>query len=174
MDTISLIIHVTAAAVLVGPQVLLFLAVVPSTWLIEDERLRRDVTRVVTARFGMISGVAIVTLLLTGLYQFYEVVPEFVQDDITGYRFGPVFIVKMTLFTLLLVMIAVHAFVIAPRIGRWSDAVIADPDDQDAAWYLDSQRRWSFLLTLGMVLVSLAVLFLGVTLGHHEYSHVER
>ena len=174
MDTISLIIHVTAAALLVGPQVLLFLAVVPSTWLIEDERLRRDVTRVVTARFGTISGVTIVALLATGLYQFYEVVPEAIQDDLSNFRFGLVFILKMTLFTLLLVMIAVHAFVIAPRIGRWSDAVIADPEDEDAAWYLDGQRRWSFLLTLGMVLVSLAILTLGVMLGHHEYSYVER
>jgi uncharacterized membrane protein len=172
MDTVSLIIHVTAAALLVGPQVLLFLAVVPSTWLIEDERLRRDVTRVVTARFGMISSVALAALLATGLYQFYQVVPEFVQDDLSGFRFGPIFILKMTLFTLLVILIAVHALVFGRRISRLSDAVIADPEDETAAWELDTQRRWSFLLAFAMVLVSLAVLFLGVTLGHHEYSYV--
>jgi uncharacterized membrane protein len=171
MDTISLIIHVTAAALLVGPQVLLFLAVVPSTWLIEDERLRREVTRVVTARFGMISAAALVALLATGLYQFYQVVPEVIQDDLSSFRFGPIFIVKMTLFTLLVILIAVHALVFGRRIARWSDAVIADPDDEAAAWQLDTQRRWSFLMALAMVLVSLAVLFLGVTLGHHEYSY---
>ena len=174
MDTFSLIIHVTAAAVLVGPQLLLFLAVIPSTWLIEDERLRRDVTRVVTARFGMISGIAIVALLATGLYQFYQLVPEVVQDDINGFRFGPLFALKMTLFVALVALIAAHAFVFARRIPRWSDAVIANPDDENALWHLDQQRRWSFLLSFVMILISLATLFLGVTLGHHEFSYVPR
>ncbi len=172
MDTISLIIHVTAAAALVGPQVLLFLAVVPSTWLIEDERLRRNVTSVVAARFGMISGVAIVALLATGLYQFYQLVPDIIQDDINEFRWGPLFVVKMTLFTMLIVLIAVHTLVFARRIQRWSDAVIADPDDEEAVWRLDQQRRRSFLISLAMILVSLTTLALGVMLGHHEYSYV--
>ena len=174
MDTFSLIIHVTAAAVLVGPQVLLFLAVVPSTWLIEDERLRRNVTSVVTARFGMISGIAIVALLATGLYQFYQLVPDIVQDDINAFRWGPLFALKMTLFVALVALIAVHALVFGRRIGRLSDAVIADPDDEETMWRLDEQRRWSFLISFAMILVSFGVLFLGVTLGHHEFSYVPR
>ena len=72
MDTISLGLHVFFASILVGPQVLLFLAVVPATWLIEDEGLRRSVTRVVTRRFGVLSGISLVGLLATGLYQFYS------------------------------------------------------------------------------------------------------
>ena len=35
---------------------MLFLAVIPSTWLIEDEPLRRSVTRVVTRRYGMLTS----------------------------------------------------------------------------------------------------------------------
>ena len=172
MNTFSLIIHVTAAAVLVGPQIVLFLAVMPSTWLIDDERLRRDVTGVVTRRFGMISAVAIVALLATGLFQFYQLVPDVIQDDINEFRWGPIFALKMTLFLALVALIAAHALVFARRVGRASDAVIADPDDEAAMWHLDQQRRWSFLISFGMIVVSLGVLVLGVMLGHHDYSYV--
>jgi len=66
MGTISLAIHVTAAALFVGPQILMFFAVIPATWLIEDnEKLRRQVTRVVAARFGMLAMIAIVLLVVT-------------------------------------------------------------------------------------------------------------
>ena len=69
MDTIALGLHVLFAAIIVGPQILLFLAVVPSTWLIDDEGLRRNVTRVVTQRFAMLSALALVGLVLTGVYR---------------------------------------------------------------------------------------------------------
>jgi uncharacterized membrane protein len=171
VDTISLILHVSAAAVLVGPQVLMFLAVVPSTWLIDDEQLRRQVLGVVARRFGMLAGTAIVVLLATGLYQFYSTVPENVRDDIMAYRWGMVFSVKMAAFTLLVVLIFVHAFVFSRRIARLSDAVIAgegDPAD------LERARTQSLLFSLILLVVSIATLWLGVALGHGAYSYVPR
>ena len=174
MDTLSLIIHVTAAAILVGPQVLLWFAVVPSTWLIEDERLRRRVTRVSTVRFGMLSTIALVALVVTGLYQFYNVVPEGIQDDINGFRWGPIFMLKMTLFVVLVGLILLHGLVYGRRVARLSDAWLEDPDDQELGWELERQRRWSFGVSFIMIVVSVVVLALGVTLGHGEYSYVPR
>ncbi len=86
MNTVMLGIHVLLAAVLVGPQVLLFYAVVPSTWLIEDEPLRRAVTRVVTQRFGVLTAVSLVGLLLTGLalYTSDVFVPPDIRTDMSG------------------------------------------------------------------------------------------
>ena len=96
MDTIVLGIHVLLAALLVGPQFLLFYAVVPSTWLITDERLRRSVTAVVTQRFGWMAGGSIVGLILTGMYQFNsELVGSDIRGDMMSYGFGPIFIAKM-------------------------------------------------------------------------------
>src|SRR3979409_1472900 len=99
MDTLSLCLHVLFATILVGPQILLFYAVIPSTWLIEDEGLRRSVTAVVTRRFGMLSGISLLGLLITGLYQFYagDVVPAGVRDHMMDYRWGLIFSAKMTL-----------------------------------------------------------------------------
>lgn len=173
MDTISIMLHVLFATMLVGPQLLLALAVSPATWLIDDEALRRRVTRVVTARFAAITGIAVIGLLVTGLFQFYQddFVPSNIRDEMVDYRWGLIFMVKMTGFTLLIVMIAVHAMVFGPRIRRASEAVERGVADAGA---LEQQRRNSFLFSIVMLLVSIAVLFLGATLGHHPYSFVQR
>ena len=168
MDNLSLIIHVSAAVLFIGPQVILFLAVVPATWLIEDERLRRDVTLVVTQRFAKLAGAALVVLLVTGLYQFYSVVPTNVSDDMMNYRFGTLFMTKMILFTIVVALVAFH-IVIGKRVGRLTEAVIAGEGE---AFELDSARRNSFLLSALMILVSFAILAFGVMLGRAEFSYI--
>ena len=70
----------------------------------------------------MLAGGALVVLLVTGLYQFYTVVPQAVQDEMTEFRFGTIFITKMTLFVVLLALIAAHAAWLGPRIQRALDA----------------------------------------------------
>jgi len=167
LDTVSLIIHVIAAALLVGPQLLLFFAVTPATWLIDDERLRRNVTSVVGMRFGMIAMASLVALLVTGLYQFYSLVPEQITEDMSAYRFGPIFILKMTLFTVLVGLIVFHTFFIGRRVRQLSDAVVSGDGDPAA---LEGARRTSFVLSFFMVVASVFVLALGVMLGHHDYS----
>jgi uncharacterized membrane protein len=169
VENLSLVLHFFAATLIVGPQVLLFVAVVPSTWLIEDEALKRAVTRVVTQRYGMIAGIAMATSLITGLYQFYNVTPEAVSEDMNSYRFGWIFITKMTLFTAFIAMVAVHA-VIGRRIGRLADAVVAGDGDEFA---LENQRRFSLMLTMAMMAVSIGILVFGVLLGRGEFSHIE-
>jgi len=171
MDTFSLMLHVLFAAVLVGPQLLLTFAVVPATWLIDDESLRRRVSQVVTRRFAMMSGVSLVVLLVTGLYQFYEIVPEAIQDEMMDFRWGLVFTTKMTLFTLLVVMIAFHAMYFGPRVREVSERL---ERGEAETWELEALRQRSLMFSIAMVVVSVGVLFLGVTLGDHAYSYVPR
>ena len=163
-----------AAAVLVGGMVLLFIAVTPATWLIDDERLRRDVTRVVARRFAWLSVGALVVLLLTGLYQLFSdaIVPAEIREGMFDFRWGPIFVVKMVLVGLLVLMIGVHGMWFGPRIARASDAVIESGDDEDAAWRLENLRRGSLLLSLVMLIVGIAVLGIGVSLRFHEYSQI--
>ncbi len=171
MHTLSLVLHVTAAVLLVGPQVLLFFAVTPATWLIDDEPLRRQVMRVVTARYGMIAGIALVLLAVTGVYQYMSIVPADVRDHLTSYRFGMIFMLKMALFAVFGGLLAYHVFSIAPRIGRLSDAVAAEHREEDV-WALDGARRLSFTISFFMMLAAVLVLVLGAMLGSHEFSYV--
>ena len=163
-------LHVLFASLLVGGEVLLFFAVTPSTWLIGDEGLRRQVTIVVARRFARIVVVSLVGLLLTGLAMFYTdiYVPPDVRESMTDYHFGRVFMTKMTLFLVLIALIAVHGIVFGRRIARISDAVEAGEMD---AGELEQARRNSLLFSALMVLVSIIVLFLGAALGDHAYSH---
>lgn len=154
--------------------VLLFLAVTPATWLIDDQNLRRAVTRVVTRRFAMITGIALALLLVTGLYQFTSetITPAAVQDDIAGFRFGPIFMAKMLFVVVLVALIAVHGMWFGPRIGRATDEVVASGNDTEAAWRLESLRRTSLLVSFVMLLAGIAVFAMGITLGNHGYSHI--
>jgi uncharacterized membrane protein len=168
MNSVSLVLHVFAATLLVGPQVLLFFAAVPATWLIEDEALKRAVTRVITQRYAYIAGFAMLTLLVTGLYQFYNVTPDAISEDMTAYRFGWIFMAKMILFTIFIGLLGVHG-VIGRRIGRLADAVAAGEGDEFA---LENQRRISLMLSMVMMLVAIAILVLGTLLGRGEFSYV--
>ena len=162
--------HVLFAALLVGGQVLLYFAVLPSTWLIEDEGLRRRVTLVVAHRFTWIVGISLVGLIVTGLAQFYTdiFVPPGIREEMMEFHFGRVFMVKMLFVTILIIMIAVHGAVFGQRIGRISDAVQAGEMDRGE---LEQARRTSLVFSTLMVLVSIALIFLGATLGNHAYSH---
>ena len=162
--------HVLFAALLVGGQVLLFFAVIPSTWLIEDEGLRRRVTLVVANRFTWIVGISLVGLIVTGLAQFYTdiFVPPDIRENMTDFHFGRVFMAKMLFVTILIIMIAVHGAVFGQRIGRISDAVQAGEMDRGE---LEQARRTSLVFSMLMVLVSIVLIFLGASLGNHAYSH---
>lgn len=173
MDTLSLCLHVLFAAVLVGPQLLLAYAVIPSTWLIDDEGVRRSVTQVVTRRFAMLSGISLLGLLITGLYQFYSdnVVPPGVREEMMDFRWGLIFSTKMTMLVILVALIAVHGFVFGRRIRAASEALEQGLGD---AADLERARRASFLFSTLILLVSVATLFLGVMLGYSGYSEVPR
>ena len=170
MTTTALCLHVLLAAILVGPQVLLFFAVIPSTWLIDDEGLRRRVTAVVTRRYALLSGITLVGLIATGLYQFYsDLVGPGIREDMMAYRFGPVFTAKMTALILLIVLTAVHGIVFGRRIRAASEAVERGEVSPDV---LEGARRNSLLFSMLILVVSMLILVLGVMLADHTFSHV--
>lgn len=168
---ISLMLHVTAAAILVGPQLLMFLAVTPATWLIDDERLKANIIHVVAGRFGMLAGGALVVLLATGLYQYYTRVPDPIQAEMMDYNFGAIFIIKMTLFTLLIGLLLAHVGIFSRRISRLSVQVMAEPENEEARGALETARLQSFTFSIVVLVTSIAILCLGVALGDESYSY---
>ena len=171
MGQVSLIIHVLLASVLVGPQILMFLAVAPASWLIEEDELRQRVVRVIAGRFAALTVIALVGLVATGLFQFYDdaVVPPSIQESMNDYRWGQIFMLKMTLVVVLVGMIAFHGAVLARRIGRVTEEVKAGRLER---WELERARRNSLLFSGLMILVSVAILALGVSPAYYPFADV--
>lgn len=169
MGEASLVIHATLAALLVGPQILLFFAVTPATWLIEDHALRSSVLRVVTGRFAVLFGIALVGLLVTGIYQLTNdsIVPPEIREHMGDYRFGQILAIKIVLVALLVVMVVFHAMVLARRTARATAAVVAGEAE---TWELERARRNSLMFSGFMILVSLAILGLGVLLSYEPFA----
>jgi uncharacterized membrane protein len=169
MSEISLIIHVVFAAILVGPQVLMFFAVTPASWAIEDDDLRTFVVRVIARRFAVLTVIALVVLLATGLFQFYrdDVVPPAIREDLGGFRFGVIFMAKMTLVVVLVGMIAFHASVLSRRMATVTEGVKSGSLER---YELDRARRNSLMFSALMILVSLGLVALGVLLAFAPFA----
>ncbi len=171
MNQTVLILHVVFATILVGPQVLLFFAVTPASWVIEDHALRTRVVRVIARRFAVMSVIALLVLLVTGLYQLTSITPEPIARNMLDYRFGPIMIWKTVLVVVLVGLILVHGFVFARRVALVTEAVTAGELE---GWALDRARRNSLIFSALIMLVSFIVLALGVMLADHEYSYALR
>ena len=169
MGAASLVVHVLLATILVGPQILMFYAVAPASWLIDDHALRTSVVRVIARRFATLSMVALVGLLVTGLFQFYtpSIVPPQIREEMNAYRWGTAFQLKMTLFVVLVGMIAFHAAVLARRIAAVTEAVT---NGQLEMWELERARRNSLVFSGLMIVVSVAILALGVLLSYPPFA----
>jgi uncharacterized membrane protein len=164
METISLILHVSAAALLFGPQVLIFFALTPATWFIDDEQLKGNVVSTVARRFGIMSAASIFVLMATGVYQMQAFAPS----NLVETRWGSILVVKMIAFVVLMILLMIHTMYFSKKIQRLSDEVING--DEDKVGDLDYLRRQSWLFSFLMLLVTTATLWLGVALGNHQFS----
>lgn len=164
METISLILHVSAAALLFGPQVLMFFALTPATWFIDDEELKGNVVSTVARRFGIMSAASILVLMATGIYQMQVFAPS----NLVETRWGSILVVKMIVFVVLMILLMIHTMYFSKKIRILSDEVING--DEDKVGDLDYLRRQSWLFSFLMLLVTTATLWLGIALGNHQFS----
>jgi uncharacterized membrane protein len=154
-------LHVLAATVLVGPQIFLFVAAVPAIRSVEDARQRAQAMRVLTTRFGYLAWAAIVVLIITGIGNLYEVTPVD-PDQISEINYGKIFSAKMTLFVIVVALMAAHSFVLGPRLMRMQEE--GAPEEQIA-----SARRVSMIVSGVNLLLTLAILLCAAML-HTDFA----
>ena len=148
-------LHIVAAALWVGPQVFLFVAFAPAMQRIADQRLRAEVTRVMTRRFGMLAAIAMVVLVITGLVMVGERLYDW--SVLVTTSFGQMLLLKGLLVLAVLGLTVYHAFELAPRVAAM--ALSVGPGEA-------SLRRRSLLVNSANLALSLAVLLLGVFLRY--------
>lgn len=149
-------LHILAATVWVGPQIFLFVAVVPAIRTVEDAQVRARAMRVLTTRFGWLAWGALAVLVITGIGQLFE--NDLSVGTLFDRNFGVIFQVKMTLLIATVVLTAVHSFVIGPRMLRMQESVANEAE-------LAPMRRLSIIISGVNGLIALGILFCGALLS---------
>ena len=90
-------------------------------------------------------------------------------ESLFSSRWGIIFVIKMAFWTLMVIAVGVHAFLIGPRQLDLNRQAL----DQDEAWverHLRPLQTRSILLSVSGLLLSLLVLGCGTFLGNHAFS----
>lgn len=157
LNAVALFFHVVAAAVFVGPQVLL-LATMPRLRTVADGTSRQQVTRLITTTFGWLGGGALVLLVVTGIINYEHARDLGLIEREQFPRYFWALQIKLTLVTLVIILTAVHAGVLGRRLLRLQETG-AGEDEIAAA------RRWSMAVSAATFVASLAILFCAALLA---------
>lgn len=174
LHIMSVWLHVLGIALWVGPQVFLAFAWVPASRNMSDLRTRVDAMRTITRRFGYIGGIGLALIIIAGTYlistwrDYYEI-----PDDVefTSLRWGVIFIIKMSVLLVMLALAALHVFVVGPRqIDAYESKLAGDPGADER---IASLRKQSMATSILILLLTLAIMVMGSSMGATGYSFQE-
>ena len=170
--SIILWLHLMFIAVWIGSQVLTGFAVVPTLRRIESRADRMDLLRVFTRRFSLIAWGSLLIVLITGGLLTGDRIQTILDgfDSIYDLRWGWIFAIKMALFVLMAGLVALHSFVLWPRLMELNERAIDQVQDGDPE-IRRLQVQSGVVAGLGM-LTSLLVLGCGAFLGNSSFSFV--
>ena len=171
LHIIAIWAHILGIALFVGGQFFLAFAWVPTSRTIADTPTRLRAMRSITRRFAWLAGTGLVIIILAGSYLIsdwrdYWGIPD--EAGFTDLRYGVIFIIKMTLFLVVLAAVGAHSFVVGPRLldtleARERGEGVLEED-------VRRLRMWSMALSITGLVLALAMMVLGVMLGTGEFS----
>lgn len=152
-------VHIVAATIWVGPQFFLAIAAVPAVRTIEDARVRAQVMRVITRRFGYLAWGAMAVLVVSGVGNLFEITRDKIPlDDLNTVNYGAILSTKITLVVATIALTALHAFVLGPRVAALQESAA---DETEIA----SARRASMIVSAVNLLLALGILFTAALLN---------
>ena len=157
-------VHIVAVTVWLGPQFFMFLVTVPAVRVIEDPAVRLRVMRVIVQRFGWLAWAAMGVIVLSGVSNLFQEADEFGHIWDTDYRYFQIFSTKMVLVGLMVILTALHTFVIGPKQLRLLEEMRSDSTEAAGL------RRVSIIVSSLTLLVSIAAVYAGALLANHDYS----
>ncbi len=164
-DGLVLWLHLIGATLWVGPQVFMFVAVIPAVRSVSDGEARYRMLQSVTARFGWLGGGALLLLLLTGI----ENIRRFAPPDVFDVRYGYILTAKLTMVGAIVLLTAFHTMVVGPQQLRLQREALDQPG-ADLASRLRSARMKSMMLSTLTLLLSILVLLAAALLRTRLFS----
>lgn len=165
--------HVLGIALFVGPQFLLAFAWVPASRNITDLPTRVAAMRTMTVRFAWLGGLGLALILVAGLYliatfRSYYNLPGRDELSLNDLRYGVIFSIKMAVLVVMLVITALHTFVVGPKLLRRMEARAAGETVAESE--LAGIRRQSMVLSMSGLTLTLAIMVMGAMMNAAQYS----
>ncbi|MDG6991033.1 MAG: DUF4149 domain-containing protein, partial [Nitrososphaerota archaeon] len=155
LNAIILFAHLISAVIFVGGSFFMWMVVVPSSRLITtDESERTQIVGKIAKKFGRISIMALVVLVLSGIYNatWYLPSPGALLDTYAG----NILLAKVILVAVLLVLIFVHNVYFGKKIVRLAAEKKLDE--------LRALRKRSRLISAANMVLMVAILLFAVLL----------
>lgn len=154
-DALVLWIHILAAVIFIGPQVFLVLVAMPALRTVADIQIRRDLTRKITRGFGMVGGIALGVLVLTGLWNYQEASDQGLLDY---KRYFIAMQIKLTLVLVVVVLTIVHGAVLGRRLQALQESGAGEAE-------LAQARQWSMMASIANLAASILILLCAAVLA---------
>jgi uncharacterized membrane protein len=152
-DAIVLWLHILAAVAFIGPQFFLAVAAVPAMKTIEDVKIRAKAMRVMTMRFGMLGGGALVVLLITGVLNYARL------DHQNDYkRYFITLQIKLTMVAVVVVLTILHGAVFGRKLQQLQESNASEAEIAKA-------RKTSMYTSIATMVLSVAILLCAAILG---------
>jgi uncharacterized membrane protein len=154
LTSIPLWLHLMAASVWVGSQIMMFAVVIPSVRKLPESAARIQVLTPLTTRFGWLGAAALIVLAITGV----DNISRYSPGDMFDIRYGYILATKLSLLGLVLLLTLYHTLYVGPRQLRFQAQAAERPGTIDSA-LLVRTRVQSIVISVLTLLLSLAVLF---------------
>lgn len=159
--TLVVLIHILAAIIWLGGMFFIAIVMVPVLRRLEPPQKRIEVLSATATRFRAISWIAILVLLITGVLNAINhgvTMQTISTGEFFSSYFGKILILKLILVFAMLVLSAIHDFILGPRLIE-----LLNSSNPDSFTKLQKNRRCVSWLArvnalLGILVVACAVM----------------
>jgi len=127
----------------------------PALRTIADVKVRAQASRVMTMRFGVLGGAALVVLIVTGVINYVHANDE---KELDLKRYFMAMQIKLTLVALVVLMTILHGAVFGRRLQQLQETGASEAE-------IAATRRWSMLLSMAALAASIVILLCAALLG---------
>jgi len=159
--TLVVLIHILAAIIWLGGMFFIAIVMVPALRRLEPAQKRIEVLSATATRFRAISWIAILVLLITGVLNAINhgvTMQKISTGEFFSSNFGKILILKLILVFAMLVLSAIHDFILGPRLIE-----LLNSSNPDSFTKLQKNRKYVSWLArinalLGILVVACAVM----------------
>ncbi len=158
-----LLIHVVAAIIWLGGMFFISLVLVPSLRKLEPPIKRTEILSATARRFSLVSWAAILALLITGVINSVNrgvTVHQISSGTFFSSPFGIILTIKVFLVLVMVLISAIHDFILGPKLIKLSKLERPSPDSTRSLGKKRKVVSWLARINafIGIIVVACAVM----------------